>query len=119
MFLSCLMHSVNPTASKLTMELWLEFEDCKSRETMLVEDFDRYECLLQAVEYEHSQGISLEDFLMEAYEIWTHEVKAWAGHVFRGRKETWDKKIDGAVVIFVRGTKSHCPLAQHAILINP
>jgi putative hydrolases of HD superfamily len=43
------------------MSRW-EYEKGESQEAMLCKDFDKLEMILQAAEYESSQGMRLQDF---------------------------------------------------------
>ncbi|GAM17632.1 hypothetical protein SAMD00019534_008070 [Acytostelium subglobosum LB1] len=42
--------------------LWLEYEEAKTDEALLVKDFDKFEMILQALEYEKAQGKDLQSF---------------------------------------------------------
>ncbi|XVE98657.1 hypothetical protein REPUB_Repub03eG0125900 [Reevesia pubescens] len=43
-------------------ELWMEYEENSSSEAKIVKDFDKVEMILQALEYEHEQGVDLHEF---------------------------------------------------------
>jgi hypothetical protein len=104
MFLSCLVHATNPTFSSSIMDLWSEFESGETKEAILVRDFDTFECLVQALEYERSQGVkSLQEFLPEADRIETPEIKVWVKHQLLEREVFWARKADSVLVIFVLG----------------
>ncbi|KAK2798413.1 hypothetical protein FQN50_008853 [Emmonsiellopsis sp. PD_5] len=103
MFLSCLVHHFNPSCASSIMDLWLEFENGTTKEAVLVRDFDRLECLVQAFEYERSQGVNLQDFLTEADRIETPEVKRLAEFQLLEREAFLARKTEHIVVIFVLG----------------
>jgi putative hydrolase of HD superfamily len=44
------------------IDLWQEYEDGTSREALYVKDIDKFEMVLQAHEYEQSQGLCLDRF---------------------------------------------------------
>ncbi|OJD28532.1 hypothetical protein ACJ73_00059 [Blastomyces percursus] len=103
MFLSCLVHHFNPKCARSIMDLWLEFEKGTTKEAILVRDFDRLECLVQAFEYERSQGVNLQDFLTEADRIRTPEVKSLAKSQLLEREAFLARKTEHIIVIFVLG----------------
>jgi len=43
-------------------QLWLEYEEGTTPEALMVKDFDKFEMILQADEYERAQGLDLDDF---------------------------------------------------------
>ncbi|KAF9124508.1 HD domain-containing protein 2 [Mortierella sp. GBA39] len=43
-------------------ELWAEYEAAATPEALLVKDFDKFEMIMQALEYEKSEDVTLEDF---------------------------------------------------------
>ncbi|KAF9921607.1 HD domain-containing protein 2 [Linnemannia zychae] len=50
-----------PQAQEISA-LWAEYEDASTPEALLVKDFDKFEMILQASEYEKSEDMTLEDF---------------------------------------------------------
>ena len=42
--------------------LWREYEAGETPEAKLVKDFDKFEMIVQAHEYEHAQGVELQEF---------------------------------------------------------
>lgn len=44
------------------LQLWMEYEECKTPEALFVKDLDRFDMILQADEYERAQGIDLQEF---------------------------------------------------------
>ncbi|KAG0297955.1 HD domain-containing protein 2 [Linnemannia gamsii] len=44
--------------------LWAEYEAADTPEALLVKDFDKFEMIMQALEYEKSEDVTLEDFFV-------------------------------------------------------
>ena len=60
------------------LEAWNEYEQDTTPEACLVKDIDKYEFLLQLVEYEKKHNIRMDDFWRNAsYKIRHEEVKKW------------------------------------------
>jgi putative hydrolase of HD superfamily len=74
-------------------EIWQEYEDGVTAESLFVHDVDKIELLLQMVEYERASGCEkdLGEFTWVAQRIQSGEVRGWAEGVFRERKEMWTK----------------------------
>jgi putative hydrolase of HD superfamily len=72
-------------------EIWQEYEDSKTQESLFVHDVDKIELLLQMVEYERESGCEkdLGEFTWVAQKILSEEVRAWARDVFRERQQLW------------------------------
>ncbi|CAM9098772.1 unnamed protein product [Ascophyllum nodosum] len=59
-------------------ELWLEYEDCTSEEARVVKDFDKFEMIVQADEYEQGQGLDLGEFFQSTAGVFTtSQVQSW------------------------------------------
>jgi putative hydrolases of HD superfamily len=81
-------------------ELFNEYEEGTSPEAMLVKDVDKYELLVQAVEYERDsvergerlEGLKdLSSFFGVRSGIKTDLVKGWAEDVMKERERIWKK----------------------------
>ncbi|KAJ4370938.1 hypothetical protein N0V86_008632 [Didymella sp. IMI 355093] len=74
-------------------QIWQEYEDSETPESLFVHDIDKVELLLQMVEYERSQKCKtdLGEFTWVASKIKSPEVKTWANAVFKERQELWKK----------------------------
>lgn len=82
------MLGVSTSAAAEIESLWYEYEGCQSKEAALVKDFDKLEMILQAHEYETSQGLSLPSFFESTAGKWRTEYgKALAEEVVRRRGE--------------------------------
>lgn len=67
---------------ELLYPLWREFEDGATAEAKVVKQLDKLEMLLQAVEYERSQGKDLSDFFESCRGVFVHPVVArWAEQI--------------------------------------
>uniref|UniRef100_A0A7S3PPQ1 5'-deoxynucleotidase n=1 Tax=Aplanochytrium stocchinoi TaxID=215587 RepID=A0A7S3PPQ1_9STRA len=78
----------HPTALKIR-SLWQEYEDRISKESILVKDFDLFEMVLQADEYEiQHPEINLEEFFRGVDGRIKHpEVQTWYAELIRQREE--------------------------------
>jgi putative hydrolase of HD superfamily len=74
-------------------DIWQEYEDSETAESLFVHDIDKMELLLQMVEYERSQKCEtdLGEFTWVSQKIQSPEIKSWATAVFRERQELWNK----------------------------
>jgi len=58
--------------------LWFEYEDCSTAEARLAKNLDKFEMILQADEYERTQGKDLSDFFESTRGKFDHpEVMKW------------------------------------------
>ncbi|KAJ1959974.1 hypothetical protein GGI12_004057 [Dipsacomyces acuminosporus] len=66
--------------------LWLEYEDDLTEEAHLVHDLDKCEMIVQALEYEKSDGKELDSFFESTKGIFRHpQVKSWVEEIYRRR----------------------------------
>ena len=74
-------------------EVWEEYEDGKTLESVFVHDVDKMELLLQMVEYERrGEGkLDLGEFVWVTKKIQLEEIKEWCREVLREREEFWEK----------------------------
>ena len=73
-------------------EIWEEYEEGRTLESVFVHDVDKLELLLQMVEYERmrkEEGYDFGEFAHVARKIQLEEVKVWAREVLREREEFW------------------------------
>jgi len=69
-------------------QLWLEYENKSSREAYLVKDFDRFEMLVQALEYEKAQGKDLESFFSNTEGLFKDPIViSWVKELYKERNE--------------------------------
>ncbi|KAF9991100.1 HD domain-containing protein 2 [Mortierella antarctica] len=70
-------------------ELWAEYEAASTPEALLVKDFDKFEMIMQALEYEKSENVSLEDFFAGTRGKFKHPmVTAWVNELEAERAES-------------------------------
>ncbi|ORY93436.1 HD domain-containing protein [Syncephalastrum racemosum] len=66
--------------------LWQEYEDASTKEALLVKDLDKFEMIVQALEYEKSDNKSLQGFFDSTQGKFNHPtVKAWAEALYAER----------------------------------
>lgn len=69
------------------MELWKEYASDSTPEANFVKDLDKLELIIQAVEYEHSEGISFEKWISACKDKIRHsELKSMLEVVLKERK---------------------------------
>ncbi|SAM04210.1 hypothetical protein [Absidia glauca] len=77
----------NTTMAQEIVDLWQEYEDASSPEALFVKDLDKFEMIVQALEYEKSDGKQLESFFESTRGKFKHPaVKAWAEALYEERK---------------------------------
>ncbi|RUS26573.1 hypothetical protein BC938DRAFT_470589 [Jimgerdemannia flammicorona] len=77
--------------SREIRDLWYEYEDVSTPEARLVKDLDKFEMIVQAVEYEKSDKKKLEQFFDSTRGRFRHPmVKAWAEALYEERQKYWD-----------------------------
>ncbi|KAI7876452.1 hypothetical protein K492DRAFT_172545 [Lichtheimia hyalospora FSU 10163] len=75
-----------PVAQEM-VDLWQEYEDAKTPEALLVKDLDKFEMIVQALEYEKSDKKSLQSFFDSTQGKFQHPtVKAWAEALYAERR---------------------------------
>ncbi|KAK9466168.1 HD domain-containing protein [Lipomyces arxii] len=92
-YLASTLKPVNEKASIVLFESYLEYEKQSSAEARFVKDLDKFEFLLQTVEYERdvkegieSNDVSLKDFMYAAKLIKSPLVKDWTEQLMNERK---------------------------------
>ncbi|KAF9583351.1 HD domain-containing protein 2 [Lunasporangiospora selenospora] len=69
--------------------LWEEYEEASTPEAHLVKDFDKFEMIVQALEYEKSENVTLEDFFAGTRGKFKHPmVTAWVNELDAERAES-------------------------------
>ena len=72
--------------------LFDEYEEGKTREAVYVKDIDKYELLVQTLEYEKSEGVKLNGFWRVQKGIQTAQFQKLAGEVVQQRKKLWEER---------------------------
>jgi len=68
-------------------ELWQEYEGAATPEAKLVKDLDKFEFIVQALEYEKSDNKNLEHFFASTRGKFTHPiVKGWVEALYEERR---------------------------------
>ncbi|CAO3685147.1 unnamed protein product [Umbelopsis vinacea] len=81
------------TVAREIAQLWQEYEDASTPEALLVKDLDKFEMIVQALEYEKSDNKTLQSFFNSTKGKFTHPtVKAWAEALYCERKEHFGDK---------------------------
>lgn len=90
--LAYLVHDLlgsSPAALRIEA-LWHEYEDRETLESKLVKDLDRFELILQAVEYERAHDIvDLQPFFSCAADVQHPRVRKWTVELAKERQEMW------------------------------
>ncbi|KAI8969317.1 HD domain-containing protein [Mycotypha africana] len=69
-------------------DLWYEYEEAKTQEALFVKDLDKFEMVVQALEYEKSDQKRLQGFFDSTMGKFQHPaVKAWAEELYKERIE--------------------------------
>ncbi|KAI9282266.1 HD domain-containing protein 2 [Sporodiniella umbellata] len=67
-------------------ELWYEYEEAKTSEALFVKDLDKFEMIVQALEYEKSDKKRLQGFFDSTQGKFQHPiVKSWAEELYKER----------------------------------
>ena len=77
-------------------EIWQEYEDSKTPEAIFVHDVDKFELVLQMVEYEKAQRrkTDLGEFMYVANKVQTPEVRKWCVAILKERMELWGDEYE-------------------------
>lgn len=72
-------------------QVWQEYEDGVTAEAVFVHDVDKFELVVQMVEYERAgkRSIDLGEFFHVANKVQTPEVREWCVAVLKERMEFW------------------------------
>ena len=96
-FTNSLLGKVNGgITGKEIKDIWREYEDGETLESKFVHDVDKFELVLQMVEYERVHELDLGDFSWVASRIVLPEVKEWANEVLREREKFWGDRPHAA-----------------------
>ncbi|KAI8880810.1 HD domain-containing protein 2 [Backusella circina FSU 941] len=75
------------------VDLWHEYEEAKTPEALFVKDLDKFEMIVQALEYEKSDKKKLQGFFDSTMGKFQHPiVKAWAEALYKEREDILKKK---------------------------
>jgi len=87
-----LLQTSCPNAAKEIMTLWQEYEDGSSIDAKFVKDVDKFELLMQIVEYEcsHKGDKCFQDFIDGLKEFQTPCIREWATELMHERARVWE-----------------------------
>ena len=78
----------NDAVADELMALWLDYEDGTGPEAAVAKQLDKYEMIVQADEYERTQGKTLDSFFKSTEGYFTHpEVASWARELLDSRAQ--------------------------------
>lgn len=92
-YMTDLVRPYNSKAADDILALWLEYENVSTPEARFVKDVDKFELLVQTLEYEraHNGTKDLSEFVSVYKSIKTPEVLEWADTVLEERRDFWDQ----------------------------
>jgi putative hydrolase of HD superfamily len=114
-YLTNLILPFNQTAAEEMSELWNDYENVGSVEARFVKDVDKFELMVQTLEYErqHDSAKDLGQFMRVRSEIKTPEVAAWADQVLAERDKFWEGKTKPETpCVASEGAKSVTPVTE-------
>jgi putative hydrolase of HD superfamily len=92
-YLRDLLTPVNARAAQEIFEIWNEYEDMSTPEAVFVKDVDKFELMVQTLEYERlNKDKDLSRFLTVRSQIKTSQVSDWADGILEERKLLWENK---------------------------
>lgn len=99
------MDPFDSSLGKRLRNAWIEYEEGKTKEARYMYDVDKFECMLQAFEYEQMTygEKNLEEFQGLASKIKSPETKEWLELLRQERRAHLIKRNERIRVIFVIG----------------
>ncbi len=112
-YIASLLKPVNPKLGRKIEDAWLEYEEGKTAEAKWVREMDKFECMVQALEYEQSTygEENLEEFQGLSSKIGSPKGKEWLALLQQERRAHLLRRRRRTPVIFVIGIshQSHWP----------
>lgn len=104
-YIQSLLNPINPTLGTKIRTAWLEYEEGKTAEARFIKDMDKFECMVQAHEYEQRTfgEKDLEEFQGLSSKIRSPEGKAWLKLLQQERQTHFSKRKRRIPVIFFIG----------------
>ena len=89
-YIQSLLNPINLMLSSKIRSVWLEYEEGKTNESRFIREMDKFECMVQAYEYEQRTfgEKDLEEFQGLSSKISSPEGKAWSELLQRERLPT-------------------------------
>lgn len=106
-YLASLVQDCDPDVANLIQETWLDYEDGRTPEGRWMRDMDKFECLLQAGEYEdqtHGEK-DMEEFQGLSAKVSSHEGMHWAKLAQRYRTVRIEERSQSMLIIFLTGLR--------------
>jgi len=95
-------------------ELWSEYENASTKEAKLVKDFDKFEMIMQAYEYETAQNIPLDSFFETTKGRFNHpEVLQWVDTLYKKRGKAQGIFRASLQILSCHTTKRRLRRARH------
>ena len=109
-YIQNLLYPISPSLGTKIRTAWLEYEEGKTAESRLIRDMGKFECIVQAHEYDQrtSGEKDLEEFQGLSSEISSPEGKAWLELLQQERQAHFSKRKRRIPVIFFIGTAFQC-----------
>lgn len=112
-YIQSLLNPINPTLGTKIRTAWLEYEGGETAESRFIRDMDKFECMIQAYEYEQRTfgEKDLEEFQGLSSKIKSPEGRAWLELLQQERQAHFLKQKRRMPVIFFIGIffSSHWP----------
>ena len=104
-YLENLLRTYNPEKAEEISTLWLEYEKGETPEAQWVREMDKFECLVQAHEYEQRTfgEKDLNEFQGLSANIHSEEACQWARFLSQEREEHLAKRKRRLRIIFITG----------------
>ncbi|KAF3157769.1 hypothetical protein TWF225_002588 [Orbilia oligospora] len=91
-----LLAPISKSIAREFMDIWEEYEQGQSPEAIFVKDVDRYELILQTIEYERAHNLELEEFFHVAERVQTPFMKDWVAEALEMRAHELKLTVGGA-----------------------
>ncbi|KAJ5971844.1 uncharacterized protein N7479_001762 [Penicillium vulpinum] len=124
-YLENLLQTYSPKRATEISALWLEYEQGETPEAKWVKEMDKFECLVQAHEYEQKTfgKKDLDEFQGLLAKIHSNEAARWAESLCREREDHLAKRKKRLPIIFITGnplreTAQDLEYRHHGIIKN-
>ena len=109
-YLGSLLQSYSPDKAAEMLSLWEEHEEGKSPEARWVREMDKFECLLQAHEYEQRTygEKNLDEFQGQVAKVQSQEGKRWVEVYQQERNAHLTRRKNRQPIIFLTGLFPPC-----------
>ncbi|MCJ1379039.1 HD domain-containing protein 2 [Xylographa soralifera] len=117
-YISSLLGPAKPNLGKEIRDAWLEYEEGKTVEAQWIRDMDKFECMVQAHEYEQRTygEKDLQEFQGLSSKIISSKGKEWLALLDQEREAHFSKRRLRTPVIFVIGASGIGKKTQYTLL---